>query len=83
MRIINQKQIKNQLNNCYESWDQNWQYNIGNANLCKSFKYHLECEAGLKLDFEIEVRLGKMGFKINTVEVVDEEAFMLWMLKWS
>lgn len=83
MKTISVKRIRNQLNNCYESWDPNWKYNIGNANLTGAFKYYLEREAGVKLDFEVELRQGLAGYKINTVEIVDNEAFMLWMLKWS
>jgi hypothetical protein len=83
MKTISVKRIKNQLNNCYESWDPNWKHNIGNTNLTGAFKYYLEREAGVKLDFEIELRLGQAGYKVNSVEIVDDEAFMLWMLKWS
>ncbi len=83
MKTINQKSIKNQLNNFYESWDPNWKYNIGNENLTKAFKYHLEREAGLSIDFEIETRLGRAGYKINSIEIVDNEAFVVWMLTWS
>ena len=83
MKIISSKKIKNQLNNCYEAWDPNWERNIGNENLTKAFKYHLEREAGLNLDFETEMKDGQLVYKINLIEVVDDEAFMLWMLRWS
>ena len=83
MRIISQREIKKQLNNCYEAWDPNWEHNIGNDNLTKAFKYHLELNAGLKLDFGVLIKFGKAGYQINKAEVVDEEAFMLWMLTWS
>jgi hypothetical protein len=83
MKTVNVKEIKEQLNNCYDSWDPNWKQNIGNINFIKAFKYHLEREAGISLDFEIEMRGRVAGYKINSVEVVDDEAFMLWMLRWS
>lgn len=83
MIAIDQKEIKNQLNNCYDAWDPNWQYNIGNANLVRAFKYYLEQEAGLKLDFEVEIKGTQAGYKINQIEVVEPETFMLWKLRWS
>lgn len=83
MRLIKQNEIKHQINNCYDAYDPNWPANIGNKDVMGGFKYHLEHNAGLKLDFELDIRMGKMGYKINSIEVVDEEAFMLWMLTWS
>ena len=83
MKLISVKTIKEQLNNCYESWDPNWKYNIGNTNLDNAFKHYIEREAGLSLDFEIEMRSGQAGYKINSVEIVDDEAFMLWMMRWT
>jgi hypothetical protein len=83
MRTINPKEIKNQLNNCFESYEPHWQDDVGSARQRNGFKYYLEYTAGVKLDFETEVRFNRAGYKINSVEIVDEEAFMLWMLKWS
>ena len=37
MITVDQKEIKNQLNNCYDAWNPNWQYNIGNPNLVRAF----------------------------------------------
>lgn len=83
MRIINQKIIKEQLNNCYKTWDPQWKSNIGDINIVNAFKYHLAREAGLQLDFEVQVRFGQVGYKIHSIKVVDDEAFMMWMLTWS
>jgi len=83
MRLINSKEIKKQINDCYEHYDPQWECHIGNADIIKGFKYYLEREAGLKLDFEVETRDGIMRYKINSIEVVDEEVYMLWLLTWS
>ena len=84
MKTIHPNDIKEQLNNCYDSYDPNWPKNIGDANKIAGFKYHLEHTGGLKLDFELDLnRRGKLGYKMNSVEIVDEPTFMLWMLKWS
>lgn len=83
MRLINHDEIKEQINNCYDSWNPNWKANIGDRSIIPAFKYHLEQAAGLKLDFEIEIRRGISAYKINSIEVVDEEAFMLWILAWA
>lgn len=83
MRLISSKEIKKQINDCYEQYDPHWEWHIGNADIIKGFKYYLEREAGLKLDFEVETRDGIMRYKINSIEVVDEEVYMLWLLTWS
>jgi hypothetical protein len=83
MKTINPREIKNQLNNCFESYDPDWKETVGTARQRNGFKYHVEHTAGIKLDFEPEVRFGQVGYKINAVEILDEEAFLMWMLKWS
>ena len=84
MRIINFDNIKTQLNRCYVSYDPDWLRNVGKENIMNAFKYHLEDQAGLKVDFEVVVdKSNRMGYKMNCIEVVDDEAFMLWMLTWT
>ena len=83
MKLINTKEIKNQINNCYEHYDPHWDHRIGDPTIMNGFKYYLEREAGLKLDFEVETRNGIVRYKINSIEVVDEEVYMLWLLTWS
>ena len=83
MRTVNPNLIKEQINNCYDSYDPSWHTNIGNRDIMNSFKYHLEHTAGVNLNFEVELRQGRLGYKINSVEIVDEQAFMVWMLKWA
>lgn len=83
MKTIHPKLVKQQLNNCFEAYDPKWQETVGSARQRNGFKYHLEHTAGVKLDFETEIRHGQAGYKINSIEIVDEEAFMMWMLKWA
>ncbi len=83
MKTINPKEIKRQLNNCFEQYDPHWQETVGTARQRNGFKYYIERTAGVKLDFETEIRSGQAGYKINAVEILDEEAFLMWMLKWS
>lgn len=83
MRLIKHDEIKEQINNCYDRWNPNWLYNIGDRSLIPEFKEHLEQSAGIALDFEIEIRRNKYGYKINKIEVVNEEDFMMWLLKWT
>lgn len=83
MKTISQKEIKHQINNCYDAYDPTWPGNIGNKDTMSGFKYHLEQTAGIELDFELDIRKGKMGYKINSIEIVDEPAFLMWMLRWS
>jgi len=84
MKTINPEEIKLQLNNCYDKYDPNWPVTIGSDSTMKGFKYHIEHTAGVKLDFGLYPnKFGKMGYKINSIEIVDEPTFLLWMLRWS
>jgi hypothetical protein len=83
MRTISENEIKHQINNCYDAYDPGWPASIGRKDIMKGFKYHLEHTAGIKLDFELDIRNGKMGYKINSIEIVDESSFLMWALKWA
>jgi hypothetical protein len=52
-------------------------------NRVPAFKYYLERTAGLKLDFFPDVRDGKLGYKIERAEVVDNKKYLMWLIKWS
>ena len=83
MKTIHQKEIKNQLNNCFKAFDPHWQETVGTARQRNGFKRYIEQTAGIKLDFETEIRSGQAGYKINSIEIVDEPVFLLWMLRWA
>lgn len=83
MKTIEIGLIKKQVNDCFEDYDPLWQDEIGSARQRNGFKYYLERTAGIKLYFENELIDGHMGYKITSVEIVDEEQFILWMLKWA
>jgi hypothetical protein len=82
-KIIDYKQIKPQLNKCFEHYDPHWTEEVGTARQRNGFKYYLERTAGVRLDFETEIRHGQAGYKINKAEVIDESLFLMWMLRWS
>ena len=83
MRIIQPNEIKQQINNCYENYDPNWPATIGNDDVVRGFKHYLEQTGGFKLDFDIDIMHGQVGYRLKSAEIVDESAFMVWMLKWS
>ena len=79
MNTINPKSIKEQINKCYAMYDPEWVYRHGNK-LKNGFKYHIEMTAGIRIDIQPN---GGGGYKIDTVEIVDEPVFTMWMLRWS
>lgn len=84
MRTIDPKDIKEQLNNCYDAYDPNWEKNIGKVEAQINFKNYLEKLCGIRLDFKLETNYtGGHYYKINSMSVVDEQLFTLWLLKWA
>ena len=83
--LIEIKDVELQLNNCFKAYDSGWARSIlkGDNTSINSFKYHLEMTAGLRMDCEVEIKNGQVGYKVNKTEVIDEELFTLWMLRWS
>ena len=79
VNTIDPKSIKAQLNKCYGKYDPDWVYRPG-SELKNGFKYHIEMTAGIRID--IQPNSGG-GYKIDTVEIVDEPVFTMWMLRWS
>jgi hypothetical protein len=84
MKTIDIKSIKVQVSNCYEQWDPEWETHIGDKRVMNGFKSYLEYTAGVKLDFEVlTVHNVNTGYTIKSLEIVDDSAFTMWMLKWS
>lgn len=83
MKTINPSRIKDEINKCYLAYDPDWRPQKGDVKY-HAFKYHLERTAGIKIDFEPDInRIGQFGYKMNTIEIVDESRFTMWVLKWS
>jgi hypothetical protein len=85
MNIIDPSELKHVLNQCYLRYNPMWgrQTVPDMEATAKAFKYYVEREAGLKLDYEIIVQHGQYGYKITQCEVVDEAQLLLFRLKWS
>ena len=84
MKTIDIKSIKGQISNCYEQWDPEWQAHIGDKRVMRGFKSYLEHTAGIKLDFEVlRIENEKTGYTIKSIEIVDDQTFTMWMLKWT
>ena len=72
------------INNCYEQWDPEWETHIGDKRVMNGFISYLEYTAGIKLDFEVlKVQNEKTGYTIKSIEIVNDSAFTMWMLKWT
>lgn len=82
MNITNTKTITPLINRCYLDYDPGWPTNPSAR--IDSFKYHIEHTAGLKLDFTPETNKdGRFGYRLDSVEVVDNPKFTMWMLRWA
>jgi hypothetical protein len=80
MNTIDPKSIKSQLNKCYNQYDPDWLYRAGEK-LKNGFKYHIEQTAGIRIDIQPNTTTG--GYKVESIEIINEPLFTLWMLKWS
>jgi dissimilatory sulfite reductase (desulfoviridin) alpha/beta subunit len=68
MKLINSKEIKNQINNCYEHYDPYWNQRIGDTTIMNGFKYYLEREAGLKLDLKLKHEREYYGIRLTQLK---------------
>lgn len=83
MRIIDAKQIHSQLNKCYLDYDPNWNISFDNSRV-DEFKYYLEQKCGLKLNcVPATDNLGRVGFEIKQVEIVNDPKFTMWLVRWT
>lgn len=83
MKTIDSGIIKKQINKCYSDYDPNWPNGYGEPLLMNGFKYFLERTAGIRLEFEPEIKNGKMGYGMKRVEIVDDKKYMMWTIKYS
>jgi hypothetical protein len=83
MRLIDPKTVSKQINKCYLEYDPEWQYNFREDRVL-GFKYYFERSSGLRLDFiPKQDRLGRHGYELQQVAVVDEPKYLMWMLRYS
>lgn len=83
LTTIDPKQVSAQLNKCYLEWDPNYPALLGEPTMMNGFKYYVERTAGMRLDFTTEIKNGKIGYKMNRVDIVDEKKFMLFQIQYS
>ena len=83
MRTVDANHLKKQINNCYLEWDTGYPANFGEPTMMNSFKYYLERTAGIRLEFEPEIKNGRMGYGMKRVEIVDDKKYMLWTIKYT
>lgn len=83
MKQIDPGTIKRQINKCYNEYDPNWPTRLAEPTMMNGFKYYLERMAGIRLEFEPEIKNGKMGYGMKHVEIVDDPKFTMWLIKWS
>ncbi len=83
MKTIDAKEIHSQLNRCYLDYDPTWRKTLDSSRV-NGFMYYLENKAGLKIECQPATdTLGRLGFEITQVEIVNDPKFTLWLLRWS
>ena len=83
MNTIDPKLITPAINKCFLEYDPEWARNWKGKDTVHGFKYYAERIAGLKLDFQPEVKDGKYGYRLDGVEIVDDKKFMMFQIKYS
>jgi hypothetical protein len=83
MKTVNPNLINDQVNKCFLEYDPDWKNNYNGEAHIGGFKYYLERSAGLKLDFQPEIKNGHYGYKLNGVEIVDGKKYTMWLLKYT
>ena len=83
MKTVDSKLIQKQMNKCYMEYDPTYPKGVGEPTMMNGFKYYLERTAGIRLEFETEIKNGKIGYAMTRVEIVDEPKFTMWLLRWT
>ncbi len=82
-RLVDPKEIIDSLNKCYLDYA-DWPITSNGAAIMNAFKYHMESDAGLRLTIAPETdKLGRYGFGVKKIEVVDDDLYLVWTLKWA
>lgn len=83
---IDKNAILPQLNHCYVKFDKNWEWGTSpGEDAVTSFVEYIREDAGLQMacEFSKVNDVGQYGWKITQLDLVDEQKFTLWMLRWS
>lgn len=83
---IDKNAIIPQLNLCYVNFDKNWEWGeLPNEISVHRFVEYILEDAGLQMKIELSKvnDVGRYGWKITHLDLVDEQKFTLWMLRWS
>ena len=83
METIDSAYITKAVNKCYLEWDPDYPGRFGQPTMMNSFKYYLERTAGLRLEFEPEMKNGRMGYGMKRAEIVDDKKYLMWTIKYS
>lgn len=82
-RLLDPKDIVEPLNRCYLKYH-DWPLAGNSQKDMAAFRYHIEDQAGLRVTFAPEVdKMGRYGYGVKQVEVVDEHLYLVWTLKWT
>ena len=86
MRLINKEDIALPLTKCYSAFDPMWGKRPGHEirAVMESFKHYIEREAGVKLNCDISINEHmQYYYKLDRVEIVDENQYLLFLLRWA
>lgn len=87
MILLNPDDVKDQLNNCYNDYNPKWKQNLNQLLEDRDgFKDYLKRTAGIQMDYYVaksDNALREHYYKINSMYVIDEQLYTLWLIKWA
>lgn len=84
IKTIDKSEIKAQLNRCYVDFDKEWEWGRRpSVETMLKFHDYLVEHAGLDIYMGINEDVSKSGYQIHRVQLVNEQQYTLWMLRWS
>lgn len=83
MITVESKLIQKQINKCYLEWDSDYPANYSQPELMSGFKYYLERTAGIRMEFEPDIKNGRTGYSMKRIEIVDDKKYLMWTIKYS
>jgi hypothetical protein len=79
-RLINPKEITPQLNKCFLDYAE---CPTKNDTIINAFKYNVGETGGIRVQFKVETKEGRYGYAVEKVEIIDEQMFTMWLLRWT
>jgi hypothetical protein len=81
-QLLNTQDIISPLNRCYLDYAE-WPAGGTSEVVINAFRYSMEQHAGLRLTFTPTTTDGQFGFRLDSAELIDEQLYIVWLLRWA